>query len=200
MSLRTKLRRAKISSFEPMRVISWILLVLAQKKKMDHTVTLCTSAHVTRNILRNSVMCWSCADLSGMHWHLGQWWHLDPAIAEDHICVHDPIAAGVCAEFQVQYCYQRLFRTPRLGATTWGFGGVWKPCHLPSYPNLGGSASTQSQDVIRGHGQTATEGHDWVHGPAAAGICVDVCGVACVTSRSHRNHAWWNQRSILSQP
>lgn len=46
------------------------------------------------------------------------------------------------------------------------------------------------------------EGRVWVHGlaAAAAGIYVDVCGVAYVTSRSHRNHAWWNQRSILSWP
>lgn len=114
MSLSTKLRRVKISSFEPMKIISWVLLVLAQKKQVDHTVTLCTSAHVTRNILRNSIMCWSHADLSGMYCHLGWWWHPDLTVIVNHVCVHDPIAAEVCAEVQVQYCYQRSFRTMRL--------------------------------------------------------------------------------------
>ena len=43
------------------------------------------------------------------------------------------------------------------------------------------SASTQSQDAVLA--QAAAEGHVWVHGPIAAGVCVDVhglCAWSCV--------------------
>lgn len=35
-------------------------------------------------------------------------------------------------------------------------------------------ASNSTQDVILGH--VAAKGHFWVCGPAAAGVCVDICG------------------------
>lgn len=38
----------------------------------------------------------SCADLGGLHCHLVSWWHPDPAVVEDHICVCGSVTARVC--------------------------------------------------------------------------------------------------------
>lgn len=42
---------------------------------------------------------------------------------------------------------------------------------------------------------TAAKGFVCVHGPAAAGVSVDVCSS---WSQGHKNHAWWNVRTKLS--
>lgn len=47
------------------------------------------------------------------------------------------------------------------------------------------SPSTQRQDIVQA--QATAESYIWVHGPAAAEVCVDVCGL-CVTSEGLRNH------------
>ena len=64
---------------------------------------------------------------------------------------------------------------PRIGAATWGLRGGLQPCGLKSYSHGKGH---QSQDIIQT--QATAKCQVWINGPAAAGVCIDICGLCHV--------------------
>lgn len=102
----------------------------------------------------------TCAYLSGLHCHLGHWWHPDPVAGEDHV--------WVCAEVHVPYCHQKSHKNPRLEL---------QPEALVSGSHLGTRTIQSEWPVLPSkarmsiRAQAATQGHVWVCSEAAVGPC-----------------------------